>query len=178
MNESKEPRIDTIQKKRSGILIFSFGFGVGFVSGLITFLIGIIIIGTMAESIAQNSMTASNDDSYQSSQASAERPTMKLSLISTNSYFEAGYAIVEGQVKNTGNEKIDNIEVIVTWKTKEGEFIKSDSAMIDYDPIMGQQTSPFKVLTTRNPKMLRYEIDFKQALGGSIDWVDMRKKSK
>lgn len=179
MNEVTHPQIETIQKKKQrGILLFSLGFGVGFISGLITFLIGIIVIGTMAESIAQNSPPNLGGNPSQSGSSIGNQRSEKLALLSTNSYFESGYAITEGQVKNIGDENIENVEVVVTWKTEDGEFIKSDSSIIDYDPILRQQTSPFKVLTTRNPKMHRFEVSIKRAFGGTIDWVDMRKKSK
>lgn len=78
----------------------------------------------------------------------------------------------EGQVKNVSGRRLENVAVAVTWKTSSGEFITSDSALIDYNPIMPGQVSTFSVITTKNPAMSKASIDFKYLFGASIPWVD------
>jgi len=40
--------------------------------------------------------------------------------------------------------------------------------LIDFDPILPGQTSPFKVLTTHNPAITKGSISFKYILGAQI----------
>jgi hypothetical protein len=82
---------------------------------------------------------------------------------------EYGYNSVEGQVKNITSESLENVEAVVTWYTSGGEFISSDSALIEYNPLLPDQVSPFKVMARANPKMKRYGVEFKFLMGGSID---------
>ena len=57
-----------------------------------------------------------------------------------------------------------------------GGFITSDDALIDYNPILPGQTSPFKAMATENPAMRKASIDFKELMGGSIEWRDRDRK--
>jgi Short C-terminal domain len=81
-----------------------------------------------------------------------------------------GYAELTGSVKNISNEKLENIDVVGLFKDKSGELITSDDAVIDYNPILPGQTSPFKVMVTWNPAMRTAEVDFKELMGGTISW--------
>jgi len=85
---------------------------------------------------------------------------------------EYGYSYVEGQVKNISSESLEHVQAVVTWYTDGGEFITSDSALIEYDPLLAQQVSPFKVGTRTNPKMKRYKVEFNQLLGGTLRTVE------
>jgi hypothetical protein len=66
--------------------------------------------------------------------------------------------------------------VVGTWYDKDGNFIKFDDALIDYNPILPGQTSPFKTISTGNPAMARYSVGFKTLFGGSLAMDDQRKK--
>jgi hypothetical protein len=102
----------------------------------------------------------------------------QLALVAANGY-EAefgGYHIVEGQVKNVSNEALKNVTAVATWYDENGEFIKSDDALIDYNPILPGQTSSFKTLSTGNPAMAKYTVAFKILMGGTLSVDDRRKK--
>jgi hypothetical protein len=71
-----------------------------------------------------------------------------------------------------------NVAVVVTWYDKDGGFITSDDALIDFNPILPGQTSPFKTLSRTNPAMDKYSIAFKYLMGGSIATDDQRAKKK
>ena len=82
----------------------------------------------------------------------------------------------KGEVRNISGESLDRIEAVVTWKTSDGTLIKSESTLIEYQPILPGQTSPFHVLATRNPAMKKAGIDFKTLGGGTVVWK--KKESK
>jgi hypothetical protein len=67
---------------------------------------------------------------------------------------------------------LKNVAVVATWYDKDGNFIKTDDALIDYNPILPGQTSPFKTITSGNPAMSRYTVEFKHLLGGTISHDD------
>ena len=78
-------------------------------------------------------------------------------------------------MKNVSSESLRNVEAVVTFRTKDGDFITSDDAMIDLNPILPGQSSPFKVMATQNPAMRTASVDFKELFGGSVTW---REKAK
>jgi hypothetical protein len=96
--------------------------------------------------------------------------TPALELESWNWHQEYGYAIVDGSVKNISSESMKNVEAVVTFTTKSGEHITSSSALIQYNPILPGQTSPFKVMQSWNPAMTSASMDFHELMGGSIAW--------
>ena len=83
-------------------------------------------------------------------------------------YFSDNWAYVEGQVKNISDEPIRSVTAVATWFTADATFVTSDKALIEYNPLMPGQTSPFKTMTRRNPLMKNAEIEFAELLGGTI----------
>ena len=81
-----------------------------------------------------------------------------------------GYVKAEGQVKNISDKSLRNVTAVVTFSDKSGGFITSSDAMIDYNPILPGQTSPFSVIETDNPAMHTgtAEVEFKFLMGGTI----------
>ena len=100
----------------------------------------------------------------------------KLALLASNGYEEYGYFKVDGQVKNTSNEPLQGVEAVVTWYDSDGGFVKSEEALIEYDPLLSGQTSPFKSITTGNPAMKRYSIEFKELAGTPLEHEDLRRR--
>jgi hypothetical protein len=100
-----------------------------------------------------------------------------LALLASRGYeSDGGYWYVEGQVKNISDKPMKNVTAVATWYDKRGEFIKTDEAIIQYNPILPGQTSPFKTIASGNPAMSRYTVAFKSLLGGEIQTRDDRKK--
>jgi hypothetical protein len=104
----------------------------------------------------------------------APKPEPKLMLLDWSWHQEYGFAIVEGQVKNISSESIRSVEAVAQFYTGDEKFITSQSALIEYNPILQNQTSPFRVGTTWNPEMKSAQIDFKQLMGGSIYWTKQK----
>jgi hypothetical protein len=84
---------------------------------------------------------------------------------------DGDYVIAEGQVKNVTYRKLDNVEALVQFRTAENEYITSDSALLEFTPLMPDQASPFKVIVRRNPLMKTASISFKTIEGVSLKHV-------
>lgn len=96
----------------------------------------------------------------------------RLELLASNGELGEHYSKVNGQVKNLTAEPFDNIKVVVTWLAADGTFIVSDSALIDYRPLMPGQTSPFSTITSTNPLMKKYRLEFTTFRGAVIGHRD------
>lgn len=114
------------------------------------------------------------DDSTAPTQAPTEPESPsyepKLQLLSWSNYTEYGYIHVVGEVKNISNSKLDNVTAVVTFRTEDGTLVKTDEALIDYNPLMPGQTSAFTVLATENPAIKKLNLGFKHLLGGEIKY--------
>lgn len=95
-----------------------------------------------------------------------------LMLISWSWSSEYGFATAEGQVRNISGRNLENVQAVVTWLDGNGNFITSQDAMIEYNPILAGQTSPFEVMARYNPAMKKARITFKYLFGGTIEWVN------
>lgn len=82
------------------------------------------------------------------------------------------FVTVNGQVRNISGEKLDNVMVVIEWYDAAGALITSDDVLLKYNPIMPGQTSPFQVITSYNPQMARYVVNFKGLWGDSISFRD------
>jgi hypothetical protein len=78
------------------------------------------------------------------------------------------YVTAEGEVKNISGVPLRNVMAVITYRTKEGDFITYDRALIEYNPIMPDQKSPFKVITTYNPLMDTAYLEFQFLSGEKI----------
>lgn len=103
-----------------------------------------------------------------------------LALLSTRGYASesGGYMYVEGQVKNLTDRPLRNVQVVATWYGSDDTFITSDTGLVEFNPLLPGQTSPFKTMTRRNPSMSRFSVSFKQLLGGELGTRDDRQKKK
>lgn len=99
-----------------------------------------------------------------------------LQLLNWSWNSEHGYAIAKGEVKNITSKRLKNVEALVTWYNKNGDFITSDSALIEYHVLMPGQTSPFKVMERFNPQMNKASIEFKFLFGSKIQFYKRYEK--
>ncbi len=124
----------------------------------------LFIVGTISDSLSgKGSSTAS---------APAVAKADQLELLSYKCTTEYGYFTISGQVKNISSESLKNVTAVGTTYTSDGQFINSDSALTEYNPILAGQTSPFKVMMTLNPAMKKCDVSFKELLGGTIQTKD------
>ena len=96
------------------------------------------------------------------------RASSDLELSSFHWQRSSGYAIVDGMVKNISGKSIDNVQAVAIFTDASGGFITSDDAIIEYNPILPGQTSPFKIYARWNPAMKSCRLEFKTLMGGEI----------
>jgi hypothetical protein len=126
------------------------------------------------------SLMSTNKGSYQpgSYQSAGTKTEPVLEVQKWHWYKEYDYAIAEGTVKNISSESLNNVLAVLQIYDKQGNFIKSDNALIEYRPILPGQTSPFKVMSSFNPAMGKASIDFKTFSGGTLFWREKEGKKK
>jgi len=153
-------------------------YGGGFIGAL---LVGSIIAGVSGQTSTPTTSSTGAGRQSTASNTSAPPPRQQeppLALVAARGYESdsGGYWYVEGQVRNISNESLSRVTAVSTWFTKDDQFITTDQALIDFDPILAGQTSPFKTITRGNPAMSKYKVEFKELLGGSIAVRDDRKQ--
>lgn len=98
------------------------------------------------------------------------RASFQLELVDWNWHTTASesYVEVEGRVTNLTGKPLENVQAVVEFEDGSGNFITSDSALIEYNPVMPEQTSPFTVMARYNPEMKSASITFKELGGGTL----------
>lgn len=96
------------------------------------------------------------------------KASCQLEIISSSWSQDHGYATYEGQVKNISNLNLKNVQAVATWYDSNGNMITSSSALIEYNPILPGQISPFKVMKTYNPAMEKAGVEFSKLMGGTL----------
>lgn len=81
---------------------------------------------------------------------------------------EHGYVSVSGMVKNNTHRSIDRLMSVGIFSTSSGDFIKSADAMVDFQPLLPGQSSPFRSMTTDNPAIKNCRVTFKTMFGGEV----------
>jgi hypothetical protein len=144
------------------------------------------ILGTIAVLAVLGSIGSSNKDNSAVHVSSRETtsppapPTPLLELKASRCNKEYSFIISEGTVTNISGEPLKNVEAVAGYYDASGNFIKSGDAIIEYNPILPGQTSPYKTITTDNPAITRCDVSFKFLMGGTIDMrrAEPAKKSK
>jgi hypothetical protein len=97
-------------------------------------------------------------------------PPYQLALISSSctSRSDIGFNECEGFVQNISKVSLENVEVVIEWIDAAGVPQASDEALIDYNPILPGQQSPWSTIGTYNPALTQYRVRFKELLGGTI----------
>lgn len=83
----------------------------------------------------------------------------------TKSY---SFITYEGRVRNISGKSLRNVMAVASYFTKDGTFVKTADALIDFNPVLDGQISPFKTITTDNPAIQRCSVEFKELLGSKI----------
>jgi hypothetical protein len=91
-----------------------------------------------------------------------------LEVLSWRCEKEHSYVFVRGEVRNLSGQRLENVMVVGGFRTSDGKLVKITDALLDYNPIMPGQTSPFSAGTTDNPEIKRCGISFKYLFGASL----------
>lgn len=162
-----KPSAATVHGKGEGCFLRTMNIGCVIVVGFIVLIIVLIEIGSSGSTVSPSS-TSSAPSSPNSSEP-------KLELVRYTWSKGDDYAIVKGQVKNISSQSIRNVEAVATFYDKSGGFVTSDDALIDYNPILAGQTSPFSVMARVNPEMRTATVEFKELMGGTIPHISREK---
>lgn len=134
---------------------------------LLLILVG-VLLWYMSESSTPRRRTAPARASSPESASSTTPSGPSLELVAWNWSTEHGFAKADGQVRNISPKPLENVAAVVTFYDKSDTFITSDDALIDYNPILPGQTSPFSVMARHNPAMRKASVEFKHMFGGTI----------
>ena len=110
----------------------------------------------------------------QAAQATTAPPDAQLALLSSNCTREYGFLRCEGVVKNISDKPLRNVTAIVTWHDGSGTPQRGDEGLVDYNPILPGQESPWTTIGTDNPAFATSRTQFKFILGGTIYTRDDR----
>lgn len=143
----------------------------------VSILVGLIFLGMIASPNNSNTPT-SPPSSGTLPKASTSQEQAPLELLSWSCQQEHGYVHVRGEVRNTSSRKLENVVAVGEFRTKDGELVKAEEALLDYNPILPSQTSPFSAGGTDNPRIKHCGVTFKYLLGGSIDFAEKKKQPK
>lgn len=100
----------------------------------------------------------------------AARPPLKLN--SSKCRKEYGFVKYSGEVTNRTKQPIDNLMAVGVFRTSNGDHVKSASALIDFQPLLPGQRSPFTVTTSDNPAIKNCFVAFKTMFGAAIRFED------
>lgn len=138
-------------------------------SGIAVSLAGVIalafIFGAVGAASGPSTPSQSAAADSQASQAPAE-PLLEVK--SWKFYNQYGFVHMEGEVANISGQRLESVTAVATYYDKDGTFITSDDTLIEYNPLMPGQTSPFEVLTTYNPAIEKGIVTFKYLFGEKI----------
>lgn len=96
------------------------------------------------------------------------QPQAEVRLLGYHCSREYGFTTVQGEVRNISDAPISNLMVVASHYSSDGQFIRSHTGMVDYNPIMPGQTSPFRAMSTDNPMMSKCKVEFKRMFGGTV----------
>jgi hypothetical protein len=102
--------------------------------------------------------------------------TPTLEVTAWRFYDSNNYHYIEGEVKNVGTVAIDNLQAVGTFLDASRTFVKSDSTLVEYRPLLPGQTSPFTVMASRNPAVKFARLQFKRLMGGIVEHTDLSKR--
>lgn len=97
------------------------------------------------------------------------RRRAKLAILDWNWIIRYGYVTTQGRVRNVSQEPLRNVVAVVCFFTESDKFITRADAIIDYNPILPGQVSPFKVTEIHNPAMKTARLEFKDLFGGKLE---------
>lgn len=75
-------------------------------------------------------------------------------------YRSNGVARIVGEVKNIGDKPLEDVTALGIFYDVHGTFVRSDTALIAYRPLLPGQTSPFAVLASDDPALVNGTVEF------------------
>ena len=156
-----------------------YGCGTLIVLGvLVLILIGIFSPDTTPPTPSKNESSTTTSSRSPRTESSSRANAPPLELLSFRCEKEYSYVFVSGEVKNVSSQKLKNVMAVGEFRASDGSLVKSEDALIDYNPILPGQSSPFKAGGTDNPAIKSCNISFKYLLGGTIGYTSTKQNIK
>lgn len=146
-------------------------------SMIVWVIVGLIVLYAIGKISGTPQRSSISDYSAQPAASAPAGPLLELQTWRWGENYS--YATAEGSVKNISGRSLEHVTAVVQFYDKNGNFITSADALIDYNPILPNQISPFKVMATYNPEMKKAGVEFKYLMGGTIEHSEkVRQKKK
>lgn len=121
---------------------------------------------------------AENEKAAAAPEATSRPPTIAaptatagptLAILSANCLTDEriGFTTCEGSVMNLSTQPLENVQAVVRFGVG-SDLVSSDTALIEYDPLLPGQSSPWKVIARYNPAFNKWGVEFAHLLGGTI----------
>jgi hypothetical protein len=75
-------------------------------------------------------------------------------------YRSTGVARIIGEVKNISDKPLEDVTALGIFYDVHGNFVRSDTALIAYRPLLPGQSSPFAVLASGDPALVNGKVEF------------------
>lgn len=128
--------------------------------------------GSSEEGPASAGDSGEEVDSSRSQELPDTTPAREVVLVLEEWHFgsEHGFMIARGRVTNNTNRPLEAVKVVVQYFTSTGQFVRSDWGLVEYNPILPGQTSPFEVIGTDHPSIAKGSISFTTILGTPLSF--------
>lgn len=140
------------------------------IAGLVMGWLSVVVLVIVSLVMFANKPSAAGGSTTSSGTFTSSKPELEVVSFRWGRTEGGNYAEAKGQVKNISGKSLKSVAAVVTFSDKSGGFITSSDALIDYNPILPGQTSPFSVMETYNPAMRTgtATVAFKFLMGGTI----------
>ena len=137
---------------------------------IMVLLLGWFLYAMFTTDYTSPTSTASSSSSSKSGSNTNVPSTPSLEVQSFNCVKEHSYVYVRGEVKNISSQKLENVMAVGEFRTKSGDLVKTEDALLEYNPIMPGQTSPYEAGGTDNPEITNCNVSFKHLFGTPISY--------
>jgi hypothetical protein len=122
----------------------------------------ILIVTTVADLTRTVPATpaASGPGTVETARAERVQSEPMLAIVSSRGYEQGGYHFVEGEVTNLTTRPLEHVTAVAKWYTEDGTLVTTDTALVEKDPILPGQTSPFKTGIRSTTAMDTFSIEF------------------
>jgi hypothetical protein len=98
-------------------------------------------------------------------QAPSQPPPLAL-LWSEARVNEAGdFWYIDGEIRNLTGQALNNVQVLSTWYDDQGKAVAAHTDMVDLKQLLPGETSAFRTMTSVQPSMMTYRLEFRSAVG-------------
>jgi hypothetical protein len=72
---------------------------------------------------------------------------------------------IDGEITNLTGQALNNVQVLSTWYDNQGKAVAAHTDMVDLKQLLPGETSAFRTITSVQPSMTTYRLEFRSAVG-------------